>query len=99
MDRYESVVTETPDYRLSLEPYADKGWHFVHNEVYRLSPRVIREIREVLDIWAEFTKLRVFIAPESPANLERYAGMFGFKYSHTMRRPLDGQPCHILRRH
>ena len=97
MDRVEDLVRETPDYRLSLEPY--EHYHFVHNDVHRWSPAVLRDIRNTLDIWEVYFDLRVFVIPDN-AKLLRYAKLFGFTFSHTMVRPRDGQPCHILtRRH
>jgi hypothetical protein len=94
--RYEVWILETEAYRLSLEPFG--AWAFVHNEVYTWNRAVLREINDTLDFLEARYDLRVFAHPDN-RQLHRYAGLFGFKFDHSMPRPLDGELYNILRRH
>ncbi len=94
-DRVEDVVIETPNFRLSLEPY--NGIHFVHQRVYVWNKQTLKETQMYLDTLGKLYNLRVFAHP-SNTKLYKYAKLFGFSYEKTQVAPLTGISYHILRR-
>ncbi len=95
MDRYEELIFNTQDSRLSLEPW--RGWHFIPLEVDNWTPSVAKEIKAVLTHLAKFFELRVFCKPDN-IKLKRFSRIFGYTYDHTMDHPLHGYEVYILKR-
>ena len=93
--RREDVIITTPDFRFSLEPYG--GDHYIHQDVYRWSPKVRKLTQRIIDDLAERYSLKV-AAREDDAKLQRYAGLYGFQRIDTRHSLAEGCNYIILAR-
>ena len=93
--RVESLVIETSDYRISLEPYSDI--HFVHMTVDVWNRRTFREITDVVLALEKHYNLRVFVHP-TDEKLLRFTRLFGGYVYDTVIHPIAGETYKLLRR-
>lgn len=94
-DRNEVFVVHTPEFRFSIEE--SNGYSFIHQDVYVWSKATKYYTQRIIDHLEKTRKLSVFVKHDN-RKLIKYSSLYGFKYTHKLTSPADGEEYLILER-